>query len=79
MGERDGRSKIEISIDELLRRDRLTRRAFMRRAGRGTIAIGSLMSLPAILAACVPAGNASACGSDRHRCRPNVVLGQFWN
>jgi spermidine/putrescine transport system substrate-binding protein len=63
MGERDGRSKIEISIDELLRRDRLTRRAFMRRAGRGTIAIGSLMSLPAILAACVPAGNASASAS----------------
>ena len=63
MGEYDGRSKIEISIDELLRRDRLTRRAFMRRAGRGTIAIGSLMSLPAILAACVPAGNASASAS----------------
>jgi spermidine/putrescine transport system substrate-binding protein len=63
MGEQDGRSKIEISIDELLRRDRLTRRAFMRRAGRGTIAIGSLMSLPAILAACVPAGNASASAS----------------
>ena len=63
MGEHDGRSKIEISIDELLRRDRLTRRAFMRRAGRGTIAIGSLMSLPAILAACVPAGNASASAS----------------
>jgi spermidine/putrescine transport system substrate-binding protein len=63
MGEQDGRSKIEISIDELLRRDRLTRRAFMRRAGRGTIAIGSLMSLPALLAACVPAGNASASAS----------------
>jgi spermidine/putrescine transport system substrate-binding protein len=63
MGEHDGRSKIEISIDELLRRDRLSRRAFMRRAGRGTIAIGSLMSLPAILAACVPAGNASASAS----------------
>jgi spermidine/putrescine transport system substrate-binding protein len=63
MSDGDGRSRIENSIDELLRRDRITRRSFMGRAGRGTVAIGSLLSIPGLLAACVPAGNASASAS----------------
>jgi spermidine/putrescine transport system substrate-binding protein len=64
MSDQDSRSRIEISVDELLRRDRITRRSFMRRAGRGTIAIGSLLSIPGLLAACVPAGSsATATGS----------------
>jgi spermidine/putrescine transport system substrate-binding protein len=63
MSDGDGRSRIETSIDELLRRDRITRRSFIGRAGRGTIAVGSLLSIPGLLAACVPAGNASASAS----------------
>jgi spermidine/putrescine transport system substrate-binding protein len=59
MGELDGRSRIENGIDQMLRRDRMSRRAFMGRAGRGTIAIGSLLSIPGILAACVPAGSSA--------------------
>jgi len=63
MSDGDGRSRIENSIDELLRRDRITRRSFMGRAGRGTVAIGSLLSIPGLLAACVPAANSSASAS----------------
>ena len=64
MGDLKRRSRIEINVDEFLRRDRISRRTFMHRAGRGTIAVGSLLSIPALLAACVPpAGSASASAS----------------
>ena len=36
-----GRTRIETSIDNLMRRERISRRAFMRRAGRGGIALGA--------------------------------------
>jgi spermidine/putrescine transport system substrate-binding protein len=45
-------SQIEIAIENLLRRDPISRRAFMRRAGRGAIAVGAALTLPSILAAC---------------------------
>ena len=63
MSDQDNRSRIEISVDEFLRRDRISRRSFMGRAGRGTVAIGSLLTIPGLLAACVPAGNSSASAS----------------
>ncbi len=48
------RTRIEIAIDQLIRRDRITRRTFMRRMGRGVVAVGALATVPGILAACQP-------------------------
>jgi spermidine/putrescine transport system substrate-binding protein len=56
----DGRTRIEISIDKVMRRERITRRAFMRRAGRGGLALGALATVPGILAACAPGGGGSS-------------------
>jgi spermidine/putrescine transport system substrate-binding protein len=44
--------EIERAIERALRHERLSRRAFLRRAGRGTVYAGAALSLPAILAAC---------------------------
>lgn len=52
-------SRIELSIDQLMRRDLITRRTFMRRAGRGGVAVGALLTLPGLLAACGPAAATS--------------------
>ena len=49
-------SQIEIAIENLLRRDPISRRSFMRRAGRGGLAFGAALSLPALLAACASPG-----------------------
>lgn len=46
------RTRIELAIDQIMREDRMTRRTFFRRAGRGGIAIGALVTLPGLLAAC---------------------------
>jgi spermidine/putrescine transport system substrate-binding protein len=54
------RSQIELAIDQMMQRDPITRRAFMRRAGRGGIAFGAALSLPALLAACAPGASPSA-------------------
>jgi spermidine/putrescine transport system substrate-binding protein len=45
-------TRIELAIDDLLRRDRISRRVFMRRVGRGVVAVGAMSTLPSILAAC---------------------------
>jgi spermidine/putrescine transport system substrate-binding protein len=45
-------TQIDRAIQRALRRERLSRRAFLHRAGRGTIYAGAALSLPAILAAC---------------------------
>ncbi len=45
------------AIDEVMRRDLITRRTFMRRAGRGSIALGALATLPGLLAACGPSSS----------------------
>jgi spermidine/putrescine transport system substrate-binding protein len=58
MSDLERRSRIEESIDQLMRRDLITRRAFMRRAGKGGVAVGALLTLPGLLAACEPAGAA---------------------
>ena len=50
------RTRIEIAMDEIIRRDRITRRMFMRRVGRGVVAVGALSTIPSILAACQPGG-----------------------
>jgi len=50
-------NQIETAIDHLMRRDLISRRTFMRRAGRGGIALGALMTLPGLLAACAPSGS----------------------
>jgi spermidine/putrescine transport system substrate-binding protein len=52
MSESDQRTKIEIAIEQLVRRDLITRRMFMRRMGRGVVAVGALATVPGILAAC---------------------------
>ena len=62
MGDLERRSKIEMSVDQFMRRDPITRRAFMRRAGRGGIALGALMTLPGFLAACQPGASGSGGG-----------------
>ena len=60
MSELESRSRIELGIDHVLRRERITRRTFMRRAGRGGIALGALLTIPGILAACQPGGSGSS-------------------
>jgi len=52
MRDLEPRSQIEIAIDRFMRRDPISRRGFMRRAGRGGLALGAAMSLPSLLAAC---------------------------
>jgi len=63
----DGRTRIETSIDRLMRRERISRRAFMRRAGRGGIALGALATIPGILAACAPSSGSSGGASSEVR------------
>ena len=57
MSDQEPRSQIELTIDNMMRRDLISRRTFMRRAGRGGIAVGALMTLPGLLAACQPAAD----------------------
>jgi spermidine/putrescine transport system substrate-binding protein len=57
MSDLERRSRIELAIDQVMRRDLVTRRTFLRRAGRGGIAVGALLTLPGLLAACGPAAS----------------------
>lgn len=50
------RSRIEMAILQAMRHDRISRRSFLGRAGRGGIALGAALSLPALIAACTPSG-----------------------
>jgi spermidine/putrescine transport system substrate-binding protein len=52
MSDQESRSQIELAIDNLMRRDLITRRTFMRRTGRGGLALGAMLTLPSLLAAC---------------------------
>jgi spermidine/putrescine transport system substrate-binding protein len=52
MPEPEPRTQIELAIERTLRRDRISRRAFFGRMGRGGLAIGALLTLPNLLAAC---------------------------
>ena len=54
MSDRQERSQIELAVERLIRGDRISRRTFLRRTGRGGLALGAAMTLPAILAACGP-------------------------
>ena len=54
------RTRIEIALDQLIRRDRITRRTFMRRVGRGVVAVGALSTVPGIMAACQPGEEGSS-------------------
>lgn len=58
MSDQEPRNQIELAIDNLMRRDLISRRTFMRRAGKGGVAVGALLTLPGLLAACQPAGAA---------------------
>ena len=60
MSDLERRSQIELSIDRLMRRDPISRRSFMGRAGKGGLAVGALFTLPGLLAACAPAPGGSA-------------------
>jgi spermidine/putrescine transport system substrate-binding protein len=67
MSDLERRSRIEISVDEFLRRDPITRRTFMHRAGRGGVALGALLTVPGFLAACSSPGPAGSAGSSKLR------------
>ena len=54
MSDLERRSQIELSIDRIMRRDPISRRTFMGRAGKGGLAVGALFTLPGLLAACAP-------------------------
>ena len=60
MSDQEPRSQIELAIDNLMRRDLISRRTFMRRAGRGGIAFGAALTLPSILAACAAPGSSQS-------------------
>ncbi|MEX0625365.1 MAG: spermidine/putrescine ABC transporter substrate-binding protein [Chloroflexota bacterium] len=57
MSDQEPRSQIELTIDNLMRRDLISRRTFMRRAGRGGLAFGAALTLPSLLAACATPGS----------------------
>jgi len=57
MSDQESRSQIELAIDNLMRRDLISRRTFMRRAGRGGLAFGAALTLPSLLAACATPGS----------------------
>jgi spermidine/putrescine transport system substrate-binding protein len=60
MSDLERRSQIELAIDQLTRRDLISRRTFMRGAGRGGLAIGAALSIPSLLAACTPGSSQAA-------------------
>jgi spermidine/putrescine transport system substrate-binding protein len=53
----DQRSKIELAIERTMRQDPVSRRTFLGRAGRGGVALGAMMTLPGLIAACSPGGS----------------------
>src|SRR5712691_11608019 len=64
MSDPEQRSQIELAIDQVLWRDRISRRSFLRRTGRGGLTLGAAaFSLPALLAACQAASGSPAGGS----------------
>jgi len=48
------RSRIEMAIVRAMRQDRVSRRTFLGRAGKGGVALGAMLTLPGLLAACGP-------------------------
>ncbi len=60
MSDLERRNQIELAIDQLTRRDPISRRMFMRGAGRGGLAIGAALSIPSLLAACAAPGASQA-------------------
>lgn len=60
MSNLESRSQIDIAIERLLRRDSISRRTFMRRAGRGGVVLGAALSLPSLLGACAPGTSSGA-------------------
>jgi len=65
MGDRSEQSQIERAVARVFNRQRrLSRRAFLVGAGRGAVATGAVLSVPAILAACGigPGGSPGASG-----------------
>ena len=57
MSDQEPRTQIELAIDNLMRRELISRRTFMRRAGRGGLAFGAALTLPSLLAACASPGS----------------------
>jgi spermidine/putrescine transport system substrate-binding protein len=51
-------SRIEAAIERAMRREAISRRAFLGRAGRGGLAMGAMLTLPGLLAACAPSESA---------------------
>ena len=52
MSEPERRSRIEDAIEQLTRREQISRRTFMRRGGRGAVVVGTLAAFPGLLASC---------------------------
>ena len=55
-------NQIELAIERLLQGDPISRRAFLRRTGRGGVALGAAFSIPALLAACASPGASGSGG-----------------
>lgn len=60
MSDQEPRTQIEHAIDKMMRRDLISRRTFMRRAGRGGLAFGAALTLPSLLAACATPGSSQS-------------------
>jgi spermidine/putrescine transport system substrate-binding protein len=50
------RSRIEVAIERAMRREAISRRTFLGHAGRGGVALGAMLTLPGLIAACSPGG-----------------------
>lgn len=55
MSDPEERTRIEVAIERAFRHTRISRRTFFGHVGRGGVALGALMTLPGLLAACQPA------------------------
>ena len=55
MRDPEEQSEIEQAVERMMWHDLISRRTFMRRTGRGGLALGAMLTLPSLLAACAPA------------------------
>lgn len=60
MSDPEQRTQIERAIDQFVLGDQLTRRAFIRRSGRGVVTLGALLTIPGIIAACQTGGGSGS-------------------
>jgi Spermidine/putrescine-binding periplasmic protein len=54
MSDPEQHNQLELTIERLMRGDTISRRTFLRRTGKGGLALGAALTIPSILAACGP-------------------------